>query len=228
MKKGKFIAIEGIDGSGKGEQFKLLLRRLKREGFRVATFDFPQYGKPSAFFVEQYLNGRYGGWREVGPYKASVFYALDRFDVGPKIKKWIDEGRVVISNRYVPSNMGHQGAKIDDAQKRKDYLRWVRDFEYGVMGIPKPNTSLILHVPAETAYTLISRKRSRGYLKGKRRDIHEKDRSHLRRAEETYLEMAKLFPRDFRVVRCAPNKKLLTIEEVHEKVWKEVQKVLKA
>ncbi len=228
MKKGKFIAIEGIDGSGKGEQFKLLLKRLKREGFRVATFDFPQYGKPSAFFVERYLNGRYGGWREVGPYKASVFYAMDRFDVGPKIEKWINEGRVVVSNRYVPSNMGHQGAKIENGRARKKYLRWVYDFEYGIMGIPKPDVSLVLHVPAQIAYGLIGKKRSRKYLMGKQRDIHEGSPEHLERAERTYLEIAKLFPGDFTVIQCVGDKKLLTIEEIHEKVWKEVRRLVRA
>lgn len=228
MKKGKFIVVEGIDGSGKGEQFKLLLRRLQKEGFKIATFDFPQYGKPSAFFVERYLNGRYGTLKEVGPYKASIFYALDRFDVGPKIKNWIDSGRVVVSNRYVPSNMGHQGAKIENVGERKKYLRWVHDFEYGIMGIPKPNASVILHVPANIAYYLIGKKRSRKYLGGKQRDIHEGSIEHLQRAERTYLEMAKMFPKDFVIVECVKNNKLLTIGEIHEKIWKEVKKILGA
>ncbi len=226
MKKGKFIVIEGIDGSGKGEQFKLLLSRLKREGFKVATFDFPQYGKPSAFFVERYLNGRYGTLKEVGSYKASVFYALDRFDVAPRIQQWLGESRVVVSNRYVPSNMGHQGAKLKSAAERKKYLRWVYEFEYGIMGIPKPDISVVLHVPAHVAYGLIGKKRSRKYLMGKQRDIHEGSIEHLERAEQTYLEMAKMFPKDFVVVECTKDKKLLTIEEIHEKVWKEAMKLL--
>ncbi len=226
MRKGKFIVIEGIDGSGKGEQFKLLLARLKREGFKAATFDFPQYGKPSAFFVERYLNGYYGGWKEVGPFRASVFYSLDRFDVGPKISRWISRGQVVISNRYVPSNMGHQGAKIENIKKRKEFLRWVYDFEYGIMGIPKPDFSIILHVPHDTAYDLISKKHSRGYLNGKKRDIHEKDKSHLKRAESTYLEMAKMFPKDFVLIECVKNGKLLSMKEIHELVWRRVKNII--
>ncbi len=227
MKRGKFIVIEGIDGSGKGEQFKLLLKRLKREKFKTATFDFPQYGKPSAFFVEQYLNGRYGGWRDVGPYKASVFYAVDRFDVGPKIKEWIDAGNIVVSNRYVSSNMGHQGAKITDRRAREKYLRWVYDFEYIMMDIPKPTVSILLHVPSRIAYDLIGKKHSRKYLHGERRDIHEEDQSHLKSAERTYLEITKMFPGDFVVVECVGDNKLLTIKEIHERVWREVKKILK-
>src|SRR5688572_8863017 len=107
MKRGKFIVIEGTDGSGKKTQFELLVKRLKKAGHKVATFDFPQYGTPSAYFVEQYLNGHYGSIKETGPYRASLFYALDRFDAAPHIQAALAEGTMVICNRYVASNMGH-------------------------------------------------------------------------------------------------------------------------
>src|SRR2546423_12717689 len=127
--KGKFIVLEGTDGSGKTTQFKKLIDRLEKE-HEVTTFDFPQYAKPSSYFVKEYLNGRYGTLAEVGPYRASIFYALDRFDVGREISKWLKEDKIIVSNRYVSSNMGHQGAKIKDIKERKEYFKWIDQFEF--------------------------------------------------------------------------------------------------
>ncbi len=221
-----FIVIGGTDGSGKTEQFKKLLARLEKDGYRVATFDFPQYGKPSAFFVEQYLNGKCGGWEEVGPYRASVFYAVDRFDVGLKIDQAKKRGEIVISNRYVESNMGHQGAKIKNEKELEKFLKWVQKFEYQVMEIPRPDITIILHMPAEISQKMVDKKGPREYLEGKRRDIHEEDLKHLERAEKVYLKMAELFPEDFLVIECVENGKLLSIDDIHEKVYSLIQNPL--
>src|SRR5687767_3694346 len=110
--RGIFIAIEGADGSGKGTQFKRLATRLARAGYDVAAFDFPQYNQPSSYFVRQYLNGKYGSAEEVGPYTGSLFYALDRYEAAPLIRKALEQGKVVLTNRFVGSNMAHQGAKF--------------------------------------------------------------------------------------------------------------------
>lgn len=225
-KHGTFIVLEGTDGSGKTAQFKLLVARLRRQKFPVATFDFPQYGKPSSYFVQEYLNGRYGGWKEVGPYKASLFYALDRFDVAPRIRKWLTEGSIVIANRYTPSSMGHQGAKITNHKERLKFFRWLYELEYTFLGILKPTMSIILHVPARVAQRLVDGKGSRKYVGGAKRDIHEADIGHLKRAEATYLDMPKTFPKDFRLVECFEKGRLLSIPEIHEKVWSVVKKIL--
>lgn len=227
MKEGQFFVLEGTDGSGKTEQFKLLLKRLKKERHETKVFDFPQYGKPSAYFVEKYLNGKYGGWKEVGPYKTSVFFAVDRYDIVPWLLKWIQLGKIAASNRFVPANMGHQGAKIDNRVDRIKFWKWVYNFEYGIMGIPKPTITIILHVPAKIAYNLIAQKSQRKYLGKKKRDIHEKSIDHLQKAEQAYLEMVKTFPKDFVVIECAQEGKLLSIEAVHELVWNIVEKHLK-
>ena len=121
MPRGKFIVIEGTDGSGKTEQFNRLVLRLP-EGFAFKTLDFPQYDEPSSYFVREYLNGHYGALEDeaIGPRRASLFYALDRFDASEKkLKKWLADGTAVIANRYVGSNMGHQGGKIGDEKKTK-------------------------------------------------------------------------------------------------------------
>ena len=106
--KGKLIVIDGTDGSGKGTQTELLVERLKNEGHAVFMLDFPQYGERSAAMVEDYLNGKFGTADEVGPYKASIFYACDRFAAASEVKKRLARGEICISNRYVSANMGHQ------------------------------------------------------------------------------------------------------------------------
>lgn len=225
--RGRFIVLEGIDGSGKTTQFRKLVSRLRRSGYKVAAFDFPQYRKPSSYFVREYLNGRYGGWREVGPYKASVFYALDRFDVGRKIRGWLNEGKIVVSNRYLASNMGHQGAKLKSRAERRKFFRWLYQFEYELLGIPKPDLTIVLHVSASIAQRLVDKKGAREYVGGMRRDLHEADIKHLRRAEATYLDMVKTFPRDFILLECMERGRLLPPEAIHSRVWQIFKKRLK-
>lgn len=214
-----FIVLEGTDGSGKTEQFKKLSARLIAGGFEIATFDFPQYDKLSSYFVKEYLNGKYGGWEEVGPYKASLFYALDRFDVGKQLKSVLAEGRIVISNRYVGSNLGHQGSKIGNDAERRKFFEWDYKLEYEILGIPRPDLNIFLHVPAVVAQALVDQKGSREYVGGAKRDIHEADLKHLANAEKSYLEIVKLFPKDFKLIECVEGGRLLSIEEVHGKVW---------
>jgi dTMP kinase len=224
--KGKFIVIEGIDGSGKTTQFNLLVKKLKKYKIKIKTFDFPQYEKLSSYFIREYLNGKYGSWKEVGPYRASIFYALDRFDVGMQIKKWIKKGFVIISNRYTASNLGHQGAKIQDKKTRQNFFKWLIDFEHNLLQIPKPDINIILYLKASIAQKLIEKKGRREYIGGAKKDIHEADLAYLKYAEKTYLELEKFYPKDFKLVECFKNK-LLTPEEIHQKVWKIVKNLLK-
>ncbi|MCX6708594.1 MAG: dTMP kinase [Candidatus Woesearchaeota archaeon] len=221
---GVFIVIEGTDGTGKATQTKKLTEYLQAKGCDVAAFDFPQYDSPSSFFVKEYLNGKYG--TEVSPYKASLFYALDRFDAGAKIREALSEGKIVISNRYVASNMGHQGGKIDDPKRRHDYFKWNDDIEYGILGIPKPDLNIVLFVPAEIAQKLVDNKGTREYVGGAKRDLHEKDLSHLKKAEQVYLEIVRLFPNQFTLIDCMDDDRLMNIDEIHAKVVEVVQAFL--
>lgn len=221
--RGKFIVLEGTDGSGKTAQFERLVLALP-EGTPFGTFDFPRYSEPSTYFIQKYLTGKYGG--EVGPYAASVLFAVDRFDAKLKILRWFEEGRLVIANRYVASNMAHQGAKIESKSEREKFYKWLYHLEYDLFGIPKPDLNIVLHVPAEIARELIAKKGPREYLRGKKGDIHEADFGYQKRAEEVYLEITALFPDDFQVVECAPDGILLPPEEIHAKVWAIVRKAL--
>jgi dTMP kinase len=222
-----FIVIDGSDGSGKATQLKELIKHLKKSGVKTAIVDFPRYDKPASFFVREYLNGKYGSLKEMGPYKSSIFYALDRFDAASEIRKWLKEGRVVIANRYVSSNMAHQGAKILKSAERRKYFNWNYSLEYEIFGIPKPNLTIVLNVPATIAQGLVDKKGSREYIGGVKRDIHEANLQHLKRAEATYKELIGLYPKDFRLIMCVESKRLLSVPEVHEKVWDMVKKVIK-
>lgn len=215
---GIFISIEGTDGSGKGTQTELLVNRLKTEGKDVEIISFPQYGESSAAVVEDYLHGKFGTAEEVGPYRGSIFYAIDRYAAASKIRVWLRSGKIVIANRYVGSNMAHQGGKISSETEQDKYFAWVYDLEYTIFGIPKPDFSLILHVPAEVAQKLVDQKEARAYLQGKKRDIHEDDLGHLRAAETTYKRVAQKFP-EYTILECANNNEIRSIQEIHESVW---------
>ncbi len=224
---GKFIVIEGPDGSGKATQTKMLVSFLKRKKHNVKEIDFPQYGKKSAGLVEEYLNGKYGNSKEVGPYRASIFYACDRYDASFKIREWIQKGNTVIADRYTSSNVGHQGGKIKNKKERRAYLKWLYDLEYKTFEIPKPDITLILKTSVEFSYKLSSKIKDKKkkekmalYLGKKKRDIHESDKDHLRNSLDVYLDLSREYPKEFKVVECLESKKLLPPEEIHNKIKK--------
>lgn len=227
MKKGKLILLDGTDGSGKKTQCDLLVERLKRDGRTIGYVDFPRYGERSAVLVEDYLNGKFGMANEVDPYAASLFYALDRWVAIPGINQDLAAGKIVIANRYVVSSMGHQAGKIKSQVKRREYYQWLDNLEYQILKIPRPNLNIILHMPAAIAQRLIDHKSPRQYLNGKKRDIHEADLNHLQQAEQSYLEVATIFP-NFKVIECAPDNQLMTPQEIHHLVWQAVEPLLEA
>lgn len=221
--RGKFIVIEGTDGSGKTAQFERLVLALP-ERMKIATLDFPRYGEPSSYFVQKYLTGKYGG--EVGPYAASTFFALDRFDAKLRMLQSLEEGRLLLSNRYVASNMAYQGAKFAEKKAREEFYNWLHFLEYETFGIPKPDLNIVLHMPAEIARSMIARKPPREYLEGGNRDIHEEDLEYQKRAEGVYLEIVRLFPGEFTLIECAPGGNLLSPEKIHEKVLTAAERLL--
>jgi len=200
--KGCLIAIEGIDGSGKTVQSQLLAQNLRTEGRQVEEISFPRYEE--SFFGELitgYLKGEYGSDPgAVGPYLASLPYACDRWEAAPKIKAWLAAGRVVICNRYVSANMGHQGAKISETQKRIEFFKWVDRLEYDVFAVPRPDVQIWLDVPVAVAVKLIEARSKLAGAGGM--DIHE-TASHLEKARESYVQMLEVLPGWQRVDCCA-------------------------
>jgi len=222
--KGKFIVIDGTDGSGKGTQAEKLIKRLESEGYAVALADFPRYGERSAILVEDYLNGNFGTAEEVGAYRASIFFACDRYAASFQIKQWLEEGKIVISNRYVSANMGHQAGKIKEISEVEKFLDWLDNLEYGIFKIPKPNATVLLYMPVEIGQQLVDKKGHREYVGGEKRDIHEADLNHLTDAASAYLYVAKKY--DWPIIQCAPDNQLRTIEDIHEELYTLVKKII--
>ena len=225
MHQGLFITIEGSDGSGKETQFKLLAERLKAAGYDVSVYDFPQYHQESSYFVREYLNGAYGSAEALGPYTPSLFFALDRFSVSHKIKRDLTDGKIVLSNRYVGSNMAHQGAKFSSDEDKHMFFKWLEQLEFEMLGSPRADANIVLTVPAEVAQSLIDKKEKRDYTDSKR-DIHEADLAHLKRAVETYQLLTSTYPETFLEIDCTKNNELLTITAVHNKIWERVEPML--
>lgn len=217
-RRGTFIVIEGSDGSGKATQLKLIRDRLEAAGHQVETFDFPRYDEPSSYFVKRYLNGEYGSADEVGPYTSSLFYALDRFEAGPKIRAALADGKVVISNRFTGSNMAHQGTKIGNAEQRRGFFIWLDNLEFEMLRIPRPDISFILRVPAEVSQKLMEGREEH--------DIHEADLAHLQRTVAVYDDMAQLFPKDFQRIDCVRSGQLADIETINSMLWEKISPLL--
>lgn len=219
------MVIDGTDGSGKATQVKLLAKRLKAQGKKVKTIDFPRYynnffGK----FIGQCLAGEYGNFLAVSPYFASVLYAADRFESAGQIKKWLVEGNMVVADRYASSNQIHQGAKINDAAQRKEFLDWLEKMEFKIFKIPKPDLVVYLDVPLEISQKLLKNKaksRKKRYLNGKK-DVHESDLNHLENAQKSALDLVAKF-NNWVMIDCTRDDKLMSKKEINDLIYKELK-----
>ncbi|MBL7045652.1 MAG: thymidylate kinase [Parcubacteria group bacterium] len=227
-KAGKFIVIDGIDGSGKSTQFDLLIKRLKKNKIAVKTPSFPQYEK-NLFgkLIGECLRGERGDFATLDPKIASTLYAADRFETKELIEGWLKEGYTVIADRYASANQLHQGGKIKNKREREGFLKWLDIMEYKVFGIPRPDAIIFLYVPVEVSQVLMRErelKEKRSYLKGKV-DVHEKDVLHQQAALESALSIIKK-KNAWHKVDCVVRNKMRTREEIHEDVFNTVKKVL--
>lgn len=208
------IVIDGIDGSGKSTQTEILVRRLKAEKYPVETLNFPQYQQFFGRMVKKFLNGEFGQINQVDPHLASILYALDRWQARNKINHWLKENKIVILNRYATSNLIHQTIKIKE-KKRRQFIDWLNKMEYEILNLPKPDLVLYLYLPYKLSYALITKR-------GNKKDIHEADLNHLNAAAAQGLKLAKS-QRNWQLIRCNRGKKVLTREEIAQKIWKVIK-----
>jgi len=179
---GRLVVIEGIDGSGKSTQFKLLCGRLEREARDFMRVTFPQYSEPSSALVKMYLSGEFGTDPEdVNAYAASSFFAVDRFASYKKQwQRYFECGGTVLTDRYTTSNAIHQGSKLEDSE-RTHFFTWLYEYEFGLLRLPRPTAVIYLDVPVEVS---VARMRLREKETGAKADIHETDTEYLRKCAD--------------------------------------------
>ena len=163
----------------------------------------------------------------MGAKRASLFYALDRYAASFQIKKWLDDGKIVIANRYVSANKGHQLGKLSELESRHEFIQWINEIEYGVLGIPVPDLTLFLHMPPHLGQQLVDQKGIRTYTDGKKRDLHEADLDHLRQAEQAYLFCLEHDPAEkWQGIPCNNQDAPKSMELVHEEIYEHVSRIL--
>lgn len=201
---GLFLVLEGIDGAGKSSQIEMLAEYFRRDKRKVATMHFPRVGeKPYGEMVAAFLRGDYG--KNVDPHLAALLYALDRLRAAPDLRERLNQGEVVIIDRYVHSNIAYQCAKVADPAARDRLAGWIEELEYRHHAIPRPDLALFLDAPLSFALGNLARERTgrdRDYLAG-REDIHEADRDLQVRVREEFLRYAEHYKSEMAVVDCS-------------------------
>lgn len=194
------IAIEGIDGSGKGTQARLVTKRLARLGYQTSSIQFPRYSA-TAFgaAIGDFLNGRFGSLDEVHPQLAAVLYAGDRFESLGVLAEAMASSDIVVLDRFTASNLAHQAAKLQ-GQEREKLIDWINDIEHRVFGLPRPNLNILLDISSDWSRELVSRKAARDYT-SEEADIQESDRPYLERVRECYRDIA-TSQNNWAVVKC--------------------------
>ncbi len=219
---GKLIVIEGTDGSGKSTQFKLMSDRLTSEGVDFKHIVFPRYSQESSALIRMYLGGEFGtNPSDVNAYAASSFYAVDRFasykqDWG----KWYEAGGLVLSDRYTTSNAVHQTSK-EPEEKQQAFLKWMYEFEYDKLRLPKPDLVIYLDMPTDFTEKLM---RSREEKTNTKADIHEKDLGYLATCRKVGKAAAEYY--GWTVINCVKDGAMRTIEDIHEELYNHVKACL--
>ena len=224
-KRGRLIVIDGSDGSGKATQAKKLVEALKAQGVRVCTLDFPQY-EDNFFgaFIGRCITGKHGDFLALDPYITSIVYAADRFESSVQIKKWLDEGCAVVLDRYVSANQIHQGGKISDPHKRRDFLAWLHKMEYEIFKLPQPDMVIYLDVPLDMSVELLAgAQNKKSYLKEGDTDLVEQNFAYLRNARNSALWLARN-ESGWHKIQCVKDDQLRTIDDIHEEMLSLVQR----
>lgn len=222
---GKLIVIEGTDSSGKETQTKKLYERLLSEGKNVRKISFPNYDSPACEPVKMYLAGKFGdNASKINPYPISTMYAIDRYasykmDWG----NFLQNGGIIITDRYTTSNMVHQASKIEDKEEKEKYLQWLEDLEYNKMELPKPDMVIFLNMPTDMAAKLMAERKNK--ITGEsQKDIHEKNKEYLKKSYDNACEIAKKY--NWQEIKCV-DKELKSIEDIGEEIYNLVSSLLK-
>jgi dTMP kinase len=220
--KSKIIVIEGLDGSGKATQTKILAEKLSLRGFRVRKLEFPDYSNPSSSLVKMYLGGEFGSDPgDVNAYAASAFYAVDR--VASFLQFWKDDyrsGTVILSDRYATSNIIYQMAKVEDSQ-RDSFIEWESDFEHKKLGLPEADAVIYLDVDPDVSQKLME-KRYMG--DNSKKDLHESNLNFLLSCRRSALYAAEKC--GWQIINCCKNGEIRTIEEIAADIEKAVDTIL--
>lgn len=223
--RGKLIVVEGTDCSGKETQSNMLMDKLRNNGYNVEMFSFPHYDSPTGKIIGgPYLGKSYicEGWFDEGapnvdPKVSSLYYAADRKYNINKINSLLENGVNVISDRYVYSNMAHQGGKLGKKSERKKMFKWLEKLEFGLLEFPKADIGIFLHMPTEQV-SVLKKNREESL------DQNESSIEHLKMAETAYIEVSNKY--DFITIECFKDNKIRTIEEINEELFSVVSKEL--
>lgn len=216
---GKFIVIEGTDGSGKETQAKLLCDDLALSGKKVRYISFPCYESDSSFAVRKYLSGELGeNPDDTNAYAASMFFATDRYIsfVTDWKKDISDPETIVVANRYTTANAVHQLAKLP-RYEWNEFIVWLRDFEFGKLALPRPDLVIYLDVPNDVSEKLIE---ARTKETGRGKDIHESDISFLRKSHDAAIFASSVL--GWRTVRCAEKGVLRSRADIHSEIMEKI------
>jgi dTMP kinase len=186
--RGKLIALEGIDGSGKRTQMDLLGYALEARGLSVMRIAFPCYDSTFGKLVGRFLSGDFGPLEIVDPHLSALLYAGDRFEAKGEIESALGAGKIVLADRYIGSNLAHQSERVPP-EERDEFLAWLKHVEYGIYGLPVEDLVVYLRIPAPDAYRLIGLKAPRTYT-SLRHDILEADVAHLEQTAGIYDRLA--------------------------------------
>jgi dTMP kinase len=187
-RRGKLIALEGIDGSGKRTQLDLLARAIDSRGQATLRFSFPRYESFFGKLVAGYLNAEFGPLDAVDPHLSALLYAGDRMEAKPEIEAALSSGRIVLADRYIGSNLAHQSARVRQ-EKREEFINWLKHLEYALYALPPEDLVIYLRVPAAEAQRLVGMKSARAYT-SLQRDIQEADIKHLEQTAIIYERLA--------------------------------------
>jgi dTMP kinase len=185
---GKLIAIEGVDGSGKRTQVELLANALAQRGYTVFRTGFPNYESWFGKMVGQFLDGQFGPLELVDARFTALLYAGDRFEAKATLLSALRDGQVVLADRYIGSNLAHQGARTAP-EHRAGFLDWIRHLEYSIYALPRETWVLYLRVPPHEAQKMVTRKSARNYTSAAQ-DLQESSLHHMQTAAEVYDQLS--------------------------------------